>query len=363
MGFLTSTEVIPHFEAYGFNSSHFVWLIGDFQYYRATSGLLFAFKIRSGILFLALEPLGPDLDAQVVNAGLQELHEELPHEIVVWVSIYESFSQSLKANGYETIPIGKEPWLDLSKKVATGKAARGVKAARNQALRSGCRVEEWIGSEVLTDERKSGAIQKILEEWSSRRKLFLGGYLNSTDPFAHRSYRKYFVGKDGAGQPRAYLIATQIPATRDYFLEDLVLGDSSPRGMGELLVLSACQALTEYGAERASLGVVSGVSRESEVFVKNASFAAKSLSRMLEKFYNLEGMEVFRKRFQPEEWQSVHIAVRRRDAKSLGTQDWFRIFWNLFLVFEPKVQMRYRLPHGRTSPHSVASQDSAELGA
>jgi len=363
MGFLKSSEVVPHFESRGFNSSHFVWLIGDFQFFLATNGLLLAFKKRGGIIFLALEPLGENLSPAFIQPALRELNEALPHAMVVWVSIYAEFSSTLKGMGYDTLPIGKEPWLHLNEKVATGKNARGVKSARNQAIRWGCKIEEWSGSDVIVDDYKISTLKRVLKEWTSQRAVFLGAFLNSTDPLAYRAYRRYFVGRDGEGIVRAYVVATLIPTQKDYFLEDLVLGDQCPRGIGELLILTACERLAESGVARASLGVVSGVSRDSEVFVKNASMVVRSLSALLEKFYNLEGMEVFRKRFQPKEWQCIHIAARRVDEQEIGAWGWLRIFWNLFLIFEPRLQLRYRFPHGRTASHSVAKANSAKLGA
>ena len=374
VGFLNSREVVPYFKARGFNSSHFVWLIGDFQYFLASSNLVIAFKKRAGILFLALEPLSECLEAETVNQALEELHLHLPYETMVWISIYGEFSNTLRTIGYQSIAIGKEPWLCLKQKVATGKSARGVKSARNQALRAGCKVEEWTSDEIVVDPEKRAHIEKIYEEWRDRRKLYLGAFLNTNDPFSYGSFRRYFLGRDGTSEVKAYLVATQIPATNHYFLEDLVLGEDCSRGMGELLVLTACEKLAQSGIERVSIGVVSGASSGPKRALKNVSFSIRCISSIVERFYNLEGMEVFRKRFQPNEWRTIYMAIKRRDQKSITLWHSLWIFVNLFLVFEPKIlglgwllssirPKRYRQAHGRNAPHSMAKTNSAELGA
>ena len=57
MSFISKSELIAPLSR-ATNSSHFVWLIADLEFYRTRKNLIFAFKRRGRMVFLALEPLG-----------------------------------------------------------------------------------------------------------------------------------------------------------------------------------------------------------------------------------------------------------------------------------------------------------------
>ena len=254
MALISASEVIPHFGQKATNSSHFVWLLGDFEFYETTQRLIFAFKRRGRYILLALEPIGFAGDSFLYEEAWKEFAAAVPHEMAIWVSIYEPFAHFLVKEGYQALCVGKEPWIHLHEPVAKGKNARGVRSAKNQAVHAGGRVVEWSAYDVGHDQGKRKIIEHIWLEWKSKRPLLLSGFLNATDPFAHLSFRRFFMAIGPKGEVQGYLIATHIPGIESYFFEDLMLLPTAFRGMGELLTLHAAEVLGEEGVKKASLG-------------------------------------------------------------------------------------------------------------
>jgi hypothetical protein len=329
----------------GFNSSHFVWYLANLKFYRTANGFIFGFTEIGGVTLFALEPLIPDGTPSFTEAW-DEIVRELKPRISAFVSVYQPFLASLREVDFQYIRIGSEPWVKLTEWMPTGNSGRGVRSAKNFAIKAGLTVEEWPSGELEKSSEKRETIQAVYRDWAEPHWLNLSGFTLSTDPFQKMSDRRYFILRS----PRrieGYGVATPVPKTNSYYLEDMILRRDAPKGAGELLTLEVMSALNTSGAFEASLGVVPSPLPKTE---RNLDipplfrFLLVTVPAQLKFFYNLEGMELYRKRFKPHRWADVYFAVRNHSRPSQSdTAAWFKASLALFRAFRPRLNLSPRL--------------------
>ena len=354
MAQLSRQDVRERVQRLGRNSSHFVWLLGEFKFIEIKNQHVwtFAYQEIGEVTVVALEPLCEN--AEQASAPFTEMLArefkqvwarfvaEVRPGVCTFVGIYSDFLILLETVGFSSIQVGEEPWVDLTDCIPRGNSGKGVRSARNQALKAGLRIEEWTPSQVADGAAGRIALLNLYETWSSRHLIALSGFLNSTAPFAYSESRRYFVAFEGE-DVRGFLVATPVPARESYFLEDLILHPSAPRGTGELLTLEAMVALRDSGVKEASLGVVSMNAvgcRKNESLPRSLVFLTQTLPNVLKRFYNFKGLEVYRKRFKPHRWDRVHVAVYDVKAQSgKKTVSWLSALLAILLAFDPKLQI------------------------
>jgi hypothetical protein len=261
---------------------------------------------------------------------------------VLFVGVGGEFLRLLP-EGFEAVKVGREPWIRLDSFMPTGNAGRGVRAARNQAIRAGVWIEEWPASAVATRPELRAEIVRIQASRCRQRIWQWHGFLNALDPFAIPEDRRYFVARSAAGL-EGYLIATRIEGERSYFFEDTMLRRGAPRGAGELLTLEAMRMLRESGSEKVSLGVVSSADfafAESDASARplGLTLAMLALRKLAPMFYDTRGVELYRKRFKPAAWTDSFLALAQtgRPGHRPGVTAWLRAMLALAWAFEPKL--------------------------
>lgn len=336
----------------GRNSSHFVWFLHKVEFFETSQGWVFGYVQRGSVTMFALEPLVPDPATEAADfpRAWAEVQEAIQPKVSFFVSVYDRFLAHLKADHFQSLQIGREPFVDLSNCIPTGKSGKGVRAARNQALRAGVTVEEWSGERILAHPRLKHEMQAMIVQWKARKVLDLGGGLNTVNPFEKMEVRRYFLASSQRGRLEGFLVATPIPGERSFFLEDLVLRNGSARGAGELLTLETMATLAESGAHFASLGVVAltCVKKDSaHRLPPMAEFALVKIPGFLSRFYNVAGLETFRKRFKPQRWEQVHLALKNHPRSGISDDKaWFHAMFTLFASFRPRLNLSWRWPLG-----------------
>jgi hypothetical protein len=329
------------FKQLGFNSSHFVWFLAELDFFETRDGFVFAFKKIGEVTLFALEPLIPDGSPSFPEAW-REVLQELSPRISAFVSVYPPFLEQLTSVGFQNIRVGSEPWVKLSEWMPTGNSARGVRSARNFAVKAGLRVEEWSPTDFEGNAPKRTELQAIYKDWAGGRWLSLRGFTLATDPFARMADRRYFIIR-GTNRIEGYIIASPVPKTHSYYLEDIILRRDAPKGAGELLTLDSMAALNESGAFEASLGVCPAPLPRSE---QNPDipplfrFLLVTIPAQLRAFYNFEGMELYRKRFKPYRWVNVYFAVGNHvKTERSDTLAWMKASLALLRAFKPRLSI------------------------
>jgi phosphatidylglycerol lysyltransferase len=122
------------------------------------------------------------------------------------------------------------------------------------------------------------------------------------------------------GQAVGFLLASPVPLRRGWLIEQFVRGRNAPNGTTELLLDTAVRALAAEGAEYVTLGL-SPLSRA----VTQSPPPPASVRLLLEvvrvqgrRYYNFEGLDRFKRKFQPEGWEPIYAITDRRRI-SVGT--------------------------------------------
>lgn len=349
MALISKTDAFLKFQKYGRNSSHFVWFLADLKFFECKNGWVFAYLQRKKVTLIALEPLIPfsgtlpQIDEHEFLRAWNDFIEEIKPAISFFVSVYDPFLAVLKKHGFQSIQVGKEPYVDLTSFMPTGNAGKGVRAARNQAVRAGVVIEEWTKEKIDAHPAMKREMALILRKWTDRNFLELGGFLNRVDPFQFMENRRYFLAINKKNRLEGFQVATPIPGENSFFLEDLILRPGASRGCGEFLTLEAMAGLANHKTTFASLGVVSLTSINEDSFYQLPTIVQLVLvkaPKYLSKIYNVKGLETFRKRFKPSRWENVHLVMKNHpDSGVSDTWAWFFALFTLIHSFEPVLKI------------------------
>ena len=334
------------FKSSATNSSHFVWFLNSFQFWQAPNqGSILAYLPIGNIILLPLEPL---MTRDGFAADWKVFTKEHPAALYCFVAVPARFQSTLRKIGFDGLLIAKEPWIQPLHSIPKGSAGKGVRAARNQAIRAGVTIEYWPGEEVEQDPLKKNCILEILENWKDQHLIEVDGFLNRVDPFTHASIRHYFIAFNADRTAAGFLIVTPVGNSKKYFLEDLILAPSAKRGTGELLTTEALEQISTLEGEAASLGVVSLLRMESDSLTHVSPETKKAFSLLLwfaRRVYPTQGLETYRKRFKPSRWDPLYLSAIRGDGTAPKLSDWMRVAIALIRAFRPKIRLSWRAVH------------------
>lgn len=350
MNQVNQNELYQRLKTQAYNSSHYVWLWSDLKFLESSNGWIFGMTKELGVNLVALEPLPPlnsHGDDKSLNKALIELQEHFKDGPIAFVGINAPFAKNLSGFGYANFQIGKEPWVDLSDIKPTGHAGRKVRVGRNQALKSGLRVEEWKLIEVIKDEKKLAALNEVKELWEALSFVNLSGFLHGMSFDSIPEDRRCFIALTQENIVDGILIVTPIQANKSWYFEDMLIRTNSEatKGIGELLVLSAMEALQQDGFKEISLGVVPmttvGTSDFGEAPPPNFLKLTNAFQSFMGIFYNASGMELFRKRFKVARWDKIYLSVLTDKKRNRSeTFQWIKVLLSITAAYKPSFQLK-----------------------
>lgn len=193
-----------------------------------------------------------------------------------------------------------------------GKTMRGrpsLRAQLNRARNKGVRVVERDAAAA----RQDAALRRILHEWLATHGLPTLHFLVEPETFDRLGDRRVFVAERG-GEAVAFLVLAPVPARNGWLTEQFVRGRGSPNGTVELLLAAAAAAVAADGAEYFTLGLAP-LSRRG---VQAADAGVPLWLRLTlawvrahgRRFYDFDGLDAFKAKFQPERWEPVYAIAR-----------------------------------------------------
>ena len=313
------------------HTNHAVVLISPHQFFETRGGAIFAFRRAMRCISLTCDPLvGPEVD---LGEAVDEFDATFESDAAVFAGVSGVLARALAERGYSVLKMGEEPWVDLAAFEPKGNRGKGVRAARNQALRAGCVAEEW--DETRFRERRP-EVEAVFQEWRGLTLVSLEGGILATAPFAEIPGRRYFVASC-QGRIEAVLVATPVKAGVTYYLEDLVYRRKSVRGVQELLMLAAMEGLRQSGVQSVNLGLVllRKMERMGESTYSARSITARLLGTAISLAYNAKGQDLFRKRFPVAVWEPAYLAFRGPRRMFGRVTRWFpaaALIWSLLAM-------------------------------
>ncbi|HEY0777876.1 MAG TPA: DUF2156 domain-containing protein [Gemmatirosa sp.] len=194
---------------------------------------------------------------------------------------------------------------------AAVRARSSLRAQVNRARNKGVAVVERHVSDVCED----AALRRVLREWLATHGLPTLHFLVEPDTFDRLGDRRVFVAERG-GEAVAFLVLTPVPARHGWLTEQFVRGTQAPNGTIETLLAASAAAVAAEHAEYFTLGLAPLSRRGGPPPDTGVPLWLRLTLRWVRahgrRFYDFDGLDAFKAKFQPEHWEPVYAIARGR---------------------------------------------------
>ena len=204
---------------------------------------------------------------------------------------------------HSIVGLGAQPSWDPVTWPAIVLAKASVRAQLNRARNKGVSVSLWPAARAGTTQE----LRECLAEWLATRRLPTLHFLVEPETLDRLVDRRVFVAERG-GRVVGFLVASPVPARDGWLIEQIIRGGGAPNGTAELLIDSAMRSLAASGSRYVTLGLAP-LSRHSSydrlpnpLWLRVALRWTRAHGR---RFYNFEGLDAFKSKFEPQEWEEI----------------------------------------------------------
>ncbi|MGE0442669.1 MAG: phosphatidylglycerol lysyltransferase domain-containing protein [Gemmatimonadales bacterium] len=301
--------------AHGSHPSAYQVLNPGFRYWFSARGDAVAgYADHFGVRVVAGEPVASD--ARFV-AAVAEFETATAHDglRICYLAAESRLAAALAGRPeYDRIAIGAHPVLDPSAWPATIDRYASLRAQLHRARNKGVAVAEVRSAAAEADPR----LRDCLADWLAARGLPPLHFLVEPETLDRLGDRRVFVATRAAAVV-GFAVASPIPVTGGWLLEQLVRRPAAPNGTAESLVAAALDRLRLAGSPALALGVAPLSARAGRPEVRPLVAGALRWARAHgRRFYNFDGLERFKAKFRPAHWEPVY-AIAREPAFSIRT--------------------------------------------
>lgn len=295
---------------YGWNVMAYQILNPGLEYWFSADGeAVVAYVVANGYRVVAGAPVcPPESLADAATAFGEEARRE--GQRVCYFGAQDRLIELMAERGPASkVLLGAQPFWDPRHWPAILERKASLRAQLARARNKGVAVRLWA-PEGAADHP---ALRRCLDEWLETRGLPPMHFLVEWNVLPHLLDRRLFVA-ERVGQPVGFLIASPVPLRNGWLIEQIIRGRAAPNGTTELLLDTAVRALAAEGAEYVTLGL----SPLSPVIAQHPP-PPRSIRLLLgwvrlhgRRFYNFEGLDRFKSKFQPEGWEPIYAVTDRR---------------------------------------------------
>ena len=287
---------------YGWNATAYQILNPGISFWFSADGdAVVGFVTRHRVRVVAGVPVCAEARLAEV-AGEFEVAARAAGERVCYFGAGERLESTYVARPtHSMIALGAQPSWDPRGWPRMVASRASVRAQLNRARNKGVRVEAWPAERAT----RNSQLQRCLDEWLESRPLPPLHFLVEPETLALLFDRKVFVAQRG-GAPVGFLVASPVPARNGWLIEQFVRGHHAPNGTSELLIDAAMRSLAAQGATYVTLGLAP-LSRHARP-VPGPLWLRALLGWVRlhgRRFYNFEGLDSFKSKFQPQAWEEI----------------------------------------------------------
>ena len=172
-------------------------------------------------------------------------------------------------------------------------------------------VREWSTEEAENSE----GLRRVLKEWLDTRGHPPLHFLVEPETLDYLQDRRTFVAELD-GSPVAFLNLCPVPKRNGWLTEQFPRMKHSPNGTIELLMHEAANVLARDGSDYLTMGLVPfsihGAINENPAWLRPVMEMTRVLGKPL---YSFSGLNEFKSKFNPEEWEPVYAAAAGRNFR------------------------------------------------
>lgn len=252
---------------------------------------------------------------EVLAEVVREFEEDArSHKLRVCYFASEAHLESIIASeaGYSTILLGAQPVWGPGELAGTMEQKRSLRTQLHRAWNKSVMVERWSAADATNNPH----LHAVLTEWLATRGLPSLHFLVEPETLSNLADRRIFVAKQGENV-LGFLNVSPVPLRNGWLVEQFVRGHQAPNGTVELMLHAAAEQLAEDGFEYLTLGLSplitppylpphAGGRKGGEVPPALIRFLLRWARAHGKRFYDFEGLEFFKSKFEPEGWEPIY---------------------------------------------------------
>jgi phosphatidylglycerol lysyltransferase len=247
---------------------------------------------------------GPPVCDPTALPSILDQWEESAGPRVCYFGVGERFVA--RAGMLSRVAMGAQPSWNPQEWAAITQADASLRKQFNRSRNKGVTVGEWSAERA----ENSADLRQVLQSWLESRGLPPLHFLVEPETLGFLRDRRVFVATQ-QGRPIAFLVLCPVPLRNGWLTEQFPRLPSAPNGTVELLMDGAVRAIASEGADYVTMGLVplAHVSSQADnpPWLRFVSGWVKAHGR---RFYNFRGLESFKEKFHPQEWETIYAVVR-----------------------------------------------------
>jgi phosphatidylglycerol lysyltransferase len=204
---------------------------------------------------------------------------------------------------YSTVVLGSQPVWRPAEWDGILKGHASLRAQLHRSRNKGVRVSEWPAVKAENHPELCGC----LKGWLGTRGLPPLHFLVEPETLSNLEGRRIFVAERDGGVV-GFVVLSPVPRRKGWLTEQFPRGPHAPNGTVELLLDHAIRAVAGEGAEYVTMGLVPLSGRGGPPPEYNPLWLRVLLAWVRahgRRFYNFEGLEAFKAKFQPPLWEPI----------------------------------------------------------
>jgi phosphatidylglycerol lysyltransferase len=204
---------------------------------------------------------------------------------------------------YSTVVLGAQPVWKPREWSGILQSHASLRAQLHRARNKGVEVNEWSAEQASGNPQ----LQQCLNEWLRTRGLPPLHFLVEPETLADLRGRRIFVA-ERRGHVVGFVVMSPVSLRKGWLTEQFPRGADAPNGTVELLMDAAVRAVAESGSEYVTMGLVPlslhgwAAPEYNPLWLRVVLAWIRAHGR---RFYNFEGLDAFKSKFQPHDWEPI----------------------------------------------------------